>query len=178
MADSAPIGDPGVCDTHDHGVTPQRLPALQAEAHAFNHLLLVSEDGHKGPAHRAEVEKANEDFYAFLPVGHDLKGGSFEASKAFYEQVTQLPIGERKKLLELTKSENEELHLHNPSIPQMVLDMDSSAFINALDFQRGAYAYHFAYVGGMCAEVPDFDANNPPGRSGWEIILPTLNLRR
>ena len=92
--------------------------------------------------------------------------------------ITQLPIGERRKLLELTKAENEELHAHNPKMPEMVVNMDSSAYINSLDFELGPFGYNLAYVGGMCAEVPDFDPRNPtPGQTGWGFDLPILNIR-
>jgi hypothetical protein len=151
---------------------------LQKEAHAFNQLLRVSETTPPGAAHNSAMLEANKDFYAFLPGALDLKGGSYEASKAFYEQVTQLPIGERRKLLDLTKAENEEIHGHNAKMPLMVLDMGSDAFINSLDFHMGPMEYTFHYLG-MCAEIPDFDQSNPTaGQRSWGFDLPTLNLRR
>jgi hypothetical protein len=180
MADG-PQKDPGRCDTQDRGVTPARLEELAKEAHAFNQLLRLHEPGPRGAAYKAAALEANKAFYAFLPGEHDLTGGTFEASKDFYEQATRLPIGERKKLLELTGDENKAMHDKDPLMPQMVTDMAPNAFINTLDFHMGnGYYYTFHYLG-MCAEMPT-PSEIPPNAGashGWNNIeLPTFNLRR
>ncbi len=178
MANSGAEKDPGRCDTKDRGVTPERLVVLQNEAHAFNQMLRAHEPGPRTVARKEEIAKADKDFYAFLPGDHSQSVGSFDASKAFYEQLTQLPIGERKKLLELTGKENEEMHAADPKMPLMVVDMYPDAFIKSLDFQmRGEY-YTFQYLG-MCAELKEETPNQyPEARRGWGFTLPTFNFRR
>ena len=179
MAVSIPLHDPGRCDTQDHGVTPARYEELKNEAHALNQILRLDEPGPRGAHHKAAMLQAEKTFYSFLPGEHDLNGGSLAACQAFYEQVTKLPIGERRKLLELTAAENQEMHGHNPLMPVMVVDMDSSAFINSLDFHLGSLEYTFHYLG-MCAEVQPIDVNSPNNayQRAWGFDLPTLNLRR
>jgi hypothetical protein len=180
MADG-PQKDPGRCDTQDRGVTPVRLEELTNEAHAFNNLLRVHEPGPRGEAHKAAALAANKAFYAFLPGEHDLTGGSFEASKEFYEQATRLPIGERRKLLELTGNENLAMHQIDPLMPLMVTDIASDAFIKTLDFHMGGgYSYTFHYLG-MCAEMNTRSdiPQNAGANHGWNNIeLPTFNFRR
>ena len=182
MADTTPQKDPGRCDTQDRGVTPARLEELKNEAHAFNQLLRIHETGApRDAAFQVAALKANKEFYAFLPEEHDLSGGSFEASKAFYEQATRLPIGERRKILELTRDENHAMHDKDPSMPLMVTDLSPAAFINTLDLHiDGGEYYTFHYLG-MCAEIKptgDIPPNFGAGRGWNNIELPTLNLRR
>ncbi|HEY9778510.1 MAG TPA: hypothetical protein V6C81_32430 [Planktothrix sp.] len=178
MADLSPAGDPGKCDTKDRGVTPARLEVLKNEAHAFNEFLRVTEGTPSKTRNKATIQQDEKDFYSYLPGHHDLTGDSFDAAKAFWEQVTELPIGERRQLLALTQAENDEIRKTNSKMPHMVLNMDSSAFINSLNFEMtNGYEYTFG-ARGMCAEIPDFDPNQNYQQRGWGFDLPTLNLRR
>ena len=189
---------PQTCDGKDHGVSPARLEQLRSEAHAFNQLLRVNEGGEHGSGHDLAATEASKSFYAFLskPAGdaHSNEDRAFEASKAFYEQVTELPIGERRAILQAATQENQELAKTDNALPILDLKVDSNAFINELDVKYLFPTAHdkngkgkdfaredftFGYLG-MCAEFKTPDPGQPPMvvSPGWSIELPTFNFRR
>jgi hypothetical protein len=183
---------PAACDGKDHGTTPARLKELQEEAHAFNNLLRVNEAEGHGQKHATQVADADKAFYDLLPAtqttldktdeGSD-EGRAFHASKSFYEQVTQLPVGERKALLKATTDENAAIAAKDPLFPALTLSMDSDTFVNSIDVAyRGdvGMEFTFRYMGGQCTEFKTPDPADPPTVTApfWSITLPSLNLRR
>src|SRR5438270_5568697 len=99
-----------VCDGKDRGVTAERLAQLQAEAVAFNRVLQANKYEASGPDHVASVQQASGDFYQWLSNRPEEKrsneGRAFDASKALYEQLTTMPIGERRALANLVQDDN------------------------------------------------------------------------
>jgi hypothetical protein len=161
--------NPAVCDGLDHGVTPERLEQLRAEADAFNRLLKISEPGSQGSEHDAEAQRAVADFYQFLPSqpteAKTDEARAFEASKAFYEQLTNLPIGERRALADLAQRQNQSLVAGDDAMPILKISMNAGAFIddltvkypwlrardivtNQMGWAREDFTFHYR---GMCA---------------------------
>ncbi|HEY9790434.1 MAG TPA: hypothetical protein V6D22_08545 [Candidatus Obscuribacterales bacterium] len=150
MSDQPPAESKSArCDGKDHGVTPERLSELRSEADAFNRLLQAS----KFDAPRVEDQQSNEN-------------RAFNASKAFYEQLTQLPIGERKALASLAQEQNQTMHAQDDGMPELKIEIDSHAFIddvtvkypwirardirtNEMGYAREYFTFHYR---GMCAE--------------------------
>jgi hypothetical protein len=183
---------PAACDGIDHGTTPARLKELQDEAHTFNNLLRVNETEAHGKNHANQAADTDKAFFDLLPVTHTTEdksnegsdeGRAFHASQSFYEQVTQLPVGERKALLKATMDENAAIAAKDPTFPVLTLNMDSSTFVNSINVQyRGdlGMEFNFAYMGGQCTEFSSPKPGDPPTvyAPAWSITLPTLNLRR
>ncbi len=183
---------PAACDGIDHGTTPARLKELKEEAHAFNNLLRVNEQEAHGKKHENQAADADKAFYDLLPATITTadttyqasdEGRAFHASQSFYEQVTQMPVGERKALLKATMDENAAMAAKDPLFPAMTLSMDSSTFVNSINVQyRGApgLEFNFSYMGGQCTEFSSPKPADPPivTRPGWSIELPSLRLRR
>jgi hypothetical protein len=183
---------PAACDGIDHGTTAARLKELQDEAHAFNNLLRVNETVAHGAQHATQVVEAGKAFYDLLPATQTTldktdeggnEGRAFHASKSFYEQVTQLPVGERKALLKATMDENAAIAAKDHLFPALTLSMDADTFVNSINVAyRGdsGMQFTFGYMGGQCTEFAQPKPEDPPTVTApfWSITLPSLNLRR
>jgi hypothetical protein len=183
---------PAACDGIDHGTTPARLKELQDEAHAFNNLLRVNETVAHGEKHATQVAEAGKAFYDLLPATHTTldkgdegsdEGRALHASQSFYEQVTQLPVGERKALLKATMDENTAIAAKDHLFPALSLSMDADTFVNSINVAyRGdvGMQFSFSYMGGQCTEFASPKPGDPPivTAPAWSITLPSLNLRR
>ncbi|MDR3617143.1 MAG: hypothetical protein P4L53_26550 [Candidatus Obscuribacterales bacterium] len=191
MADVVQL-QPAACDGIDHGTTAARLKELQDEAHAFNNLLRVNETVAHGEKHATQVAEASKVFYDLLPATHTTldktdegsnEGRALHASQSFYEQVTQLPVGERKALLKATMDENAAIAAKDHLFPAMTVSMAPDTFVNSINVAyRGdtGMQFTFSYMGGQCTEFSKPKPEDPPTVTApfWSISLPTLNLRR
>jgi hypothetical protein len=178
MSDSPPAASTP-CDGIDHGLPPDRVGALDHDAYNFNQVLKANETDGTG--------KGN------LQV-------ALAAGRAFFEELADLPVGERKALLKLAESYNKMEQNGDPAMPTIDHKMDSDAFLEHLivrypePFYPEAAGQHrdhtgekasqfaaefFDYQGrGMCAEYPQPGATSTfSAPAPWpDITLPSLNL--
>jgi hypothetical protein len=192
MSDQPPIDSkPAVCDGKDHGVTAERMEQLKAEADAFNRLLQASKFDAKGPDHDAAARQSSADFYKFMPRQPEKnqqsnEGRAFDASKAFYEQLTNLPVGERKVLVSLAQEQNKAMHAQDDGMPELQISMNSHAFIDdvtvkypwirARDIRTNEMGYAREYFTfkyrGMCAQYePTKTADSIPSKNTFFLSL-------
>lgn len=177
MSDQAPHPQQSeVCDGKDHGVTAARLAQLHSEARAYNELLRVDA---LGSGHDAAAGKASSEFYKYLSATPDATSKSndpaFDASKAFYEQLAELPVGEAKALAKLTMQENQLMVAADKAMPRLHISMESDSFIDKMtvDFPY-PMEYDFHYLG-RCTEFKPWNGVSPGATPGIE--LPGLGLR-
>jgi len=102
------LGSQTACDGIDHGVTPGRKNALIIDADKFNQALKSNEMDGTGRGNLSAAEAAG---------------------KAFYEELTQLPIGERKELLRLAEAQNKDLSAGDPAMPTIEKTMRADGFL-------------------------------------------------
>ena len=162
--------DFGVCDGVDHGVSGARVHALNEAAQSFNQVL---HDNQSDRPDHGDGQKV------------------FDAGRAFYEELTQLPVGERRALVKLAEAYNQALSKSDQAMPKLTVTIDADAFLEqvkisypvpfALDAKGVPSAYFaedFTYNGrGMCAEShpgsTDFTPVNK--QPSFEIELPSLH---
>ncbi|MBU6454348.1 MAG: hypothetical protein KGS72_21400 [Cyanobacteria bacterium REEB67] len=166
---ASPSEKPLACDGIDHGVPTGRVHALADSAEAFNRTLQDNQSDHIGHGDGAKV---------------------FDAGRALYEELVELPVGERRALVKMTEAYNHMMQPGDPAMPRLEIAIGEDAFIAQLkitypipfDYDgKGQplsyYTENFTYDGrGMCAQAPQ----NPMVRFGSEprlgfaIELPSL----
>jgi hypothetical protein len=179
MADGNTPGEQR-CDGIDHGVPEAHVPALVNDAYGYNRVLQANEmDGSgKGDLHAA-----------------------FDAGKAFYQELVQLPVGERRALLHFAQTYNSAFAEKDPAMPTLNPQMDSDGFLEKLKVKypipfysteaerkiaennhqkaKDFVAEFFDYQGwGMCTQFKSFDPDAAQSKQQtWpNIELPTLRL--
>ncbi len=141
------------CDGKDHGVPPERVNALSNDAYNFNQVLKANQSDGTG--------KGN--FQVAMAAG-----------QAFYDELIQLPIGERKALLQFAEAYNKEAKVGDPAMPTIEKAINANGFLENLTIEypepfypdaTGKHSHHagekaknfspekFVYQGSpMCAE--------------------------
>ena len=154
---------PAACDGVESGVPRQRVSALITDADNFNKALKANESDGTG--------KGN--FQAAM-----------DASRAFYDELTRLPISERKLLLDMAQSYNKAEAKDDPAMPTIESTMRQDLFLEKLtinypepfypdaaskhEHALGHKAAHltperFEYQGSpMCAKFTPTDQTPPP----------------
>lgn len=160
---STPETAPKACDGKDHGLSPEQKAAVDAQAHAFNLKLQGLETDKRGNSH----------FDA-----------AADATNAFWRQLGELPIAERREMIKAFEQENQEMAKVDPALPTMKIKIDSDAFMEGASVaypEAGTFDKHhhvkeywpsrLEYQSyGMCAEF-DEDAMNrtPQGTSSNQV---------
>jgi hypothetical protein len=168
------------CDGIDHGLPEARVAPLINDAYSYNKALQANElDG----------------------TGKGNSQTAVDAGKAFYEELVQLPIGERRALLSYAETFNKGLADKDPAMPTLKPHLDSDGFLRDLTVsypipvystsaeQKSAESMHekpkefvaedFVYQGrGMCAEFKTINPAKPqPQEDPWPTFdLPALRL--
>ncbi len=139
---------PAACDGKDYGLTPQRKAEVDAQAHNLNLKLQGLETEKNGKTHLDEAD---------------------QAGNAFWKQLGEVPIAERRELIKAFERENKELAKTDPALPTMTVKMDSDAFMESaslnypmpfsMDKHHQVKTYGTMSVQyqsyGMCAEFDD-----------------------
>jgi hypothetical protein len=154
---------PAACDGKDHGLTPKQKADVDAQAHAFNLKLQGLETDKHGNEHYGQI---------------------YDATNAFWHQLGQLPVAERREMIKAFEQENQELAKTDPALPTMKVQIDSDAFMESATVnipEAGAFDKHHLVKNywssalvypsyGMCAEFDQDALNNPPpGRQSDRI---------
>jgi hypothetical protein len=145
MVDKPVRSESPTCDGVDRGVSQERLQVLSTDAGALNRTLQQFKTDDHSLSHLDEADAAG---------------------KAFWRELIQAPIGERKMLLQLATEQNKVLAADDPAMPRIEFDMDSSAFLRKLTIKyplafssdkdgkpKDFFRMDLVYQGwGMCAE--------------------------
>ena len=176
-----PSDAPQRCDSVEHAVTPDRVQVLNHDAYALNETLKANESDGTG---KGNVQAA------------------LEAGKAFYQELAEIPVGERKLLLKLAIAYNQMEQIGDPAMPTIPPDLnklDSTGYLPNFEIhypdpitpeeagkappppgqkatQFGAEYFRYAYLGMCDIEQPPgpYSSYNSPDPNG-EILLPSLH---
>jgi hypothetical protein len=160
---------PSACDGIDHGLPAGRVHALADRAEAFNNTLQANQSDHFNHGDGRKV---------------------FDAGQKLYEELVELPVGERRALVKMAEAYNRMMQPGDPAMPKLEIAIGADAFIDQLKISypvpfnfdgkgqpTSFFTELFTYDGkGMCAQAP----LNPLVRFGseprqrFEIELPSL----